>query len=267
VRFFLELYTALGRVSVAIQLQYRASGMVWMIGSVLEPVIYLVVWSTVARGGGGDAGGYTPEQFAAYYITLMFVSHMTFSWVMHEFQFRIQQGAFSTLLLRPVHPIHGDIADNLAYKAVMLVVLFPAAVVLSFLFRPQFDLEVWSTLLFLPALLLAFGLRFTFEWALALAAFWTTRTAAVNQTYFALNAFLSGRVAPIALLPGWLQAVAGGLPFYWMLAFPIELLLGRVAPADAMRGLVVQALWLGVTAAVLGLLWRTAVKRYSAVGA
>jgi ABC-2 type transport system permease protein len=192
---------------------------------------------------------------------------MTFSWIMHEFQFRIQQGAFSTLLLRPVHPIHGDIADNLAYKAVMLVVLIPATIVLGLLFRPQFSLELWSTLMFLPALLLAFGLRFTFEWALALAAFWTTRTAAVNQTYFALNAFLSGRVAPIALLPTWLQAIAAGLPFYWMLAFPIELLLGRVTPAAALRGLGIQALWLGITAAALALLWRTAVKRYSAVGA
>ena len=98
--FFLELYKALGRVSIAIQLQYRASGAIWMIASILEPTIYLVVWSTVAREQGGDAGGYSPDQFAAYYITLMFVSHLTFSWVMHEFQFRIQQGAFSTLLLR-----------------------------------------------------------------------------------------------------------------------------------------------------------------------
>jgi len=254
VRFFLDLYRTLGKVSVAIQLQYRASGMIWMIGGILEPTIYLVVWSTVARGEGGDAGGYTPEQFAAYYITLMFVSHLTFSWIMHEFQFRIQQGGFSALLLRPVHPIHGDIADNLAYKVVMLVVLFPAAVVLGFLFRPDFDLELWSTLLFVPALLLAFCVRFTFEWTLALAAFWTTRTAAVNQTYFALNAFLSGRVAPIAHLPMWLQSIAAGLPFYWMLAFPIELLLGRISPAEAARGLAMQGMWLVLTAGALALL-------------
>ena len=70
-RFFLELYKAFGRVSVAIQLQYRASGAIWMIGGILEPTIYLVVWSTVARSEGGNAGGYTPGQFAAYYIDYM----------------------------------------------------------------------------------------------------------------------------------------------------------------------------------------------------
>jgi ABC-2 type transport system permease protein len=266
-KFLFDLYRALGKVAVAMQIQYRASGIIWMIGSVLEPMIYLVVWSTVARGEGGRAGGYAPEDFAAYYITVMFVSHFTFSWVMHEFQFRIQQGQFSMLLLRPVHPIHGDIADNLAYKLVMLVVLVPSGIVLAVAFRPNFDLELWAVAMFFPALILAFAVRFSFEWGLALAAFWTTRVTAVNQTYFALSAFLSGRIAPIALLPAWLQGAAGFLPFYWMLAFPVELLLGRLTPEEAWRGLGAQMLWVAVTLTALSLLWRTAVRRYSAVGA
>ena len=45
------------------------------------------------------------------------------------------------------------------------------------------------------------------------------------------------RIEKVALLPAALQTIAGVLPFYWMLAFPIELLLGRLTPAEAMRGL------------------------------
>ncbi len=222
---------------------------------------------SVAKSQGGSAGGYSAEDFAAYFILQMFVSHFTFSWIMHEFQFRIQQGGFSMLLLRPVHPIHGDIADNIAYKLVMLVVMLPAAVVLALLFRPRFDIEPWAAALFVPALLLAFALRFLLEWSLALAAFWTTRVTAVNQTYFALHAFLSGRVAPMALLPSLVQTVAGVLPFYWMLAFPVELLLGRLTIEEAWRGLGTQALWVVLALGILSSLWRVAVKRYSAVGA
>ena len=69
------------------QIQYRASGMIWMIGAVLEPLIYLVVWSTVAEARGGEVGGFTSQQFAAYYITLMMVNHLTFTWIMQVFQF------------------------------------------------------------------------------------------------------------------------------------------------------------------------------------
>lgn len=264
---FVDIYRSLWRTGVAVQLQYRASGMIWMIGTVLEPTIYLVVWSTVARSQGGSAGGYAAEDFAAYFILQMFVSHMTFSWIMHEFQFRIQQGGFNMLLLRPVHPIHGDIAENLAYKVVMLVVMVPAAIVLTLLFRPRFEVEPWAAAMFVPALVLAFAVRFLFEWCLALAAFWTTRITAVNQTYFAVQAFLSGRIAPIALLPGGLQTLAGALPFYWSVAFPVELLLGRLTPEEAWRGLGFQVLWVGVALALLATLWRTAVRRYSAVGA
>jgi len=35
---------------------------------VLEPLIYLVVWSTVTVSRGGSTGDYTAPEFAAYFI-------------------------------------------------------------------------------------------------------------------------------------------------------------------------------------------------------
>ena len=265
-RAWLDLYRALSRVAVAMQIQYRASGVIWMLGSIIEPTIYLIVWSTVAQSRGGEVGGFEPRDLAAYYIALMVVNHLTFTWIMHEFQYRIQTGHFSVVLLRPVHPIHGDVADNVAYKAVQLVVMLPAAVLLALAFEPRFEAGAASLLLFVPALLLAFAVRFLVEWALACAAFWTTRVNAINQIYFAVLMFFAGRIAPISLLPGWLHDVTVLLPFYWMVAFPVEVLLGRVAPADAVEGFGVQLLWLAFAATVLHFVWRGAVRRFTAVG-
>ena len=90
-------------------IQYRASGLIWMIGAVLDPIIFLVVWSVAARASGGTVGGMAPSDFAAYYIVLMLVNHLTFTWIMEVFQYRIQYGNFNAELLRPVHPIHMDI--------------------------------------------------------------------------------------------------------------------------------------------------------------
>src|SRR5262249_31511776 len=53
------LYAALVRVSIAEQLQYRAANAIWILGAVLEPLVYLVVWSVVARAQGGSVGDYT----------------------------------------------------------------------------------------------------------------------------------------------------------------------------------------------------------------
>lgn len=262
----LRIYTAFFATSFAVQLQYRASGAVWMIGTILDPVIFLVVWRTVAASRGGEVAGFTGGELATYYIALMVVNHLTFTWIMHEFQWRIQEGQFSALLLRPVHPIHGDIADNLAYKAVMLVVLVPAVLLLVVLFRPAAPAASWALGAFVPCLAAAFALRFALGWTLALAAFWTTRTSAVNQLYFTCLILLSGRAAPLDALPGWLERVAKALPFYWVAGFPVEVFLGRLEVAAVVRGMGVQAAWATAMVAILALAWRGAVRRYSAVG-
>src|SRR5262245_4102002 len=125
----LEIYRAFFRVAVMTQLQYRASGAIWMIWSILEPVIYLIVWSTVAREQGGTVQGFGPRDFAAYYMVLFVVNHLTFSWVMHDMQFRIQFGHLSFALMRPLHPLHSDLCENVAYKLVILVMTKPALIV------------------------------------------------------------------------------------------------------------------------------------------
>jgi ABC-2 type transport system permease protein len=187
---------------------------------VLAPIIYLVVWRTVAESSGGRVGGFTGGDFAAYFIVLMIVNHLTFTWVFWEFEWRIRQGMFSPLLLRPIHPIHHDIAANLAFKLLTLAVIVPTTVALVLLFDPVFEPPAWAVAAFVPALLLAFALRFLVDWTLAMAAFWMSRVSALNQIYHVALLFLSGQIAPLSLLPGWLQARATLLPFRWMVAFP-----------------------------------------------
>lgn len=186
---------------------------------------------------------------------------------MWEYEYRIRQGMFSPLLLRPVHPIHMDIADNITHKLLAFSILIPAAAALWFAFRPAFAPPPWAIGAAIPALILAFVLRFLIEWTIAMAAFWTTRTMAVNQLYYVTMLFLSGQIAPLELLPGPLRLVATLLPFRWMVGFPVELILGRLAPRDALIGLAAQTSWLALAYLFFRLVWRSGVRRYAAVGA
>jgi ABC-2 type transport system permease protein len=165
-----------------------------------------------------------------------------------------------------VHPIHEDICDNVAYKLVMLVMTLPALVVLYVLFDPRFDTNVTAVLAFFPLLFTAFLMRFMFEWALALAAFWTTRVTALNQIYFSLLMFFAGRVAPIALLPPLLQTIAAKAPFYYMVGFPVDVLLGHVDAHDLWTGFLTQLFWLAAAWATVSFAWRRSVAQFSAVG-
>ena len=64
-----------------------------------------------------------------------------------------------------------------------------------------------------------------------------------------------------------LQQVAAFLPFQWAFGFTIELLLGKLTPAQALYGLGAQVFWTLLGLFFVNLLWRAALRRFSAVGA
>ena len=263
----LDAYAAAAKVTFALQMQYRASLVIWLIGMILEPTIYLVVWSTVARGQGGAVASFEPSDFAAYFITIMLVNHWTFTWLMHEFEYMVRMGQLSPQLLRPLHPTHLHIVDNFMYKLLTSLVMVPAAFVLAWAFDARFDFQPWALALAVPALLISFFARLLLGSALAFAAFWTTRVLAINEMYFLASWFLSGMMAPLALLPPVVQAVAAALPFRWFVYFPAELILGRLSVEQALQALLMQLVWLAVIYGVFSFLWKQGVKQYSAVGA
>jgi ABC-2 type transport system permease protein len=253
-----DIYIQQFKTTLASFLQYRAAIAIWMIGHILEPLIFLVVWSAVAASRGSDVGGFGVGDFAAYFIVMMLVNHATYTWIMYEFEYRVRHGSLSFALLRPLHPIHTDIVDNVSSKIITLPMMFVAAGLLALIFKPAFHPVLWAAAAFVPAILLAFLVRFLTEWTLALVAFWTTRVSAVNQAYY---------VAPLALLPGPVRAVAAFLPFRWTISFPVELLLGRLTPGQALAGFGAQLAWLATSLILLRIVWRAGVRAYSAVGA
>jgi len=262
----LGVYSGLFRAATLANLQYRAAGSIWMLGMILEPLIYLAVWSAVATTQGGSLAGFDARDMAAYYLVFFLVQHATFTWVMETFQYRIQEGSLAFELLRPVHPIVSDLMENVSFKLIMLFLILPAALGMLIGYRPRFEVAAGSLLWFGPSLILAFALRFAVEWSLALSAFWTTRTSAINRAYYSVALFLSGRAAPLAFLPENLRELAEWLPFYPMLGFPVDLALGRLSAEQAQAGLVLQLGWTLAAFGLIALTWKRAVRRFAAVG-
>ena len=261
------LYVQQFTTSLAVMLEYRASLLIWLISHLLEPLVYLVVWTAVSAAQGGSVGGYDAAGFAAYFIVLMLVNHVTYTWIMWEYEYRIRHGSLAFALLRPVHPIHADLADNLSSKIITLPLILAAAAVLTVIFRPSLHTPTWAAAAFVPAVLLAFAVRFLMEWTLALAAFWTTRVSALNRVYFVALLFLSGQMAPLSLLPPPIRLAAAILPFRWTTSFPVELLLGRLGVQETLLGFGAQAAWILVCLVLLRLVWRAGVRVFTAVGA
>jgi ABC-2 type transport system permease protein len=272
-RYYLDAYRAHLRVGMALMIQYRFAVLIWGVWGFVGPLVSLAVWTatTQARGGSianaATGASFNRADFAAYFLTFMIFSHITMSWDAFEFAFRVRSGQLSAHLLKPINPIHRDAASNISFKLVTSSMLLPVWIALFFILKPTLPSSPVGLLLAIPALVLAGVMRYVFQYALAVIAFWTTRVEAVNQLYFTTDSFLSGRIAPLTLLPGALGAFAYYSPFRAMGAFPVELALGRVPPAAILPGFALQVVWLGAAVLLFRVLWAAGIRQYSAVGA
>jgi ABC-2 type transport system permease protein len=82
----------------------------------------------------------------------------------------------------------------------------------------------------------------------------------------ALELLLGGRLVPLALMPTWVENLAGWLHFKWTFQFPIEALIGKLDDRAIVAGLGMQALWILIFALAIRLVWGRAIRRYAAVG-
>src|SRR5690349_2975185 len=72
-----------------------------------------------ARGGSitnGTGSTFARGDFTAYFLVFMIFGHLTMSWDAFEFAYRVRDGNLSPRLLKPLHPIHTDVANNVAFK-------------------------------------------------------------------------------------------------------------------------------------------------------
>lgn len=265
-RQLLDVYFTQFKVEFAVAFQYRAAVILRLMGMVVEPMVYLAVWVAVTRARGSMVGGYTAAGFAAYYIVWTLVHQMSFSMSAGDFEELVRGGLLSPMLLRPALPFHTYLASTLAFKALSLLFWIPGAALLMALYQPALNPSPGQVLAFVAAMLMGLIVRYLLDWTVGLTAFWTTRVSAIFQVYFAVDLFLSGRLAPISLLPEWAQRLSGSLPFRWSFAFPIEVLLGETGSHGFGAGLAIQLFWVLMGMGACALLWRRGLRRYAAVG-
>ena len=266
VRGMVDFYTATMRMAVQEQLQYRVQNYLYMIGMLAEPVIYLVVWSTIAEQQGGSVQGITSGEFAAYYIVWTLVRNMNIVFTPYGWEWRIREGDFSAQLLRPVHPLHYDVAFFAGWKFVVILLWLPIAFVLTLVFDPTLDFGALDVVVFFFAVWGAYLIRTMFLSLLGMITFWTTRVSAIFELAIAAELLLSGRLVPLELMPDWAETIAGTLPFQWTFYFPIQALVGDLSTGELIGGLGMQVLWIVGLTLLTTFVFRVAIKRYTAVG-
>lgn len=255
------------RIGVAETVAYRAEFIVWMLTSTM-PLIMLALWTSVASEA--PFADFTSEKFVAYYLGVLIVRNMTGNWVAWQMAEEVRMGVLSMRLLRPIHPFFAYAASHAAALPFRSLIALPLAFILLISSGASaLTTEPLQLALLLPSLALAWLITFGIFFALGCIAFWTTQAFGIVNFYFAVWSLFSGYIIPMELMRVKFPAVvdvAYWLPFYYMLAAPVELMTSHLTGEQIVRLLGAQIAWAALCVALGLWVWRLGVRRFEAVG-
>jgi len=257
-------FPTLFRVGLAEIVAYRAEFVVWILTTNM-PLVMLAIWRAVAAEG--PVGRFDQREFTAYYLGVLAVRLLTSTWVVWQMSMEIRDGTLSSRLLRPVHPVFAYAAQHLAGVPMRAIVVSPILAIMLAAAGDRLALHDAALMGIFAASLLGAWLLIFFTMVLVGAlAFFVESAVAVFELWLAVHAVFSGYLIPLEALPSWIGRAAAVLPLRFMLGFPVEVLIGLMAPAAALRQLAVQWGYVLVLFACAMLVWRAGVRRFAAFG-
>lgn len=246
-------------------LAYRASGVIWVLTDTVNTAVMPLVW--ISASGGGLIGGYTANQFVAYYLSMMLIGSFVTCHFMWDISSEIREGNFTVYLIRPISYFWFMLVRNFAWRIIRTTLSIPIFLVVAIGYHSYLsDMHLNASILFWVSLLLGHLVSYTFVIAFAMLALVITETRSVFELYYIPMLFLSGQLFPISLLPDWAQRIAYVFPFYYTTGVPTEILVGRLGETRAMGLVAGQLGWILVCVFLQRLLWRFGLRHYTGVG-
>ncbi|CUU06251.1 ABC-2 type transport system permease protein [Armatimonadetes bacterium GBS] len=262
----LAKFLALLRIYIEDSLAYRASAFIWMLTDIIHCLVMPLVWLS-AYNGKATIGGYNPGEMVTYYVLMAFVTNFIVSHLMWDLSWEIKEGVLSQWLLRPVPVGWMLFARNLSWRAMRMVMFLPmAALALWYYSRFTTLSPLYLGWEFWLSVLLGHLVSFWVAYALACLAFWLQEVQSVFSLYYVPMLLLSGWVAPIALMPEWLQTLASLMPFRYTTAVPTEIALGKLTGDLMWSQIGIQGLWVLIGMGLTAILWRAGLRQYTGVG-
>ncbi len=246
---------------------YRAEIIIWMLTGTV-PLIMLAVWIGKAQVNGGVLDGYTPTDFAAYFLGAWITQQLIAAWVAWELDMQIRQGLLSPKLLRPIDPLWemaaGHVTERFVRFPFMLIIV---AIAMLLIPGTRLTPDIWHALLFIVSVSLAFAIRFLSAYCIGLLSFWFTQATAIDDLYYVVSAFLTGSFAPLTFYPVAVQAAIHWTPFPYLVYYPVRILNGTADGREIVQVLLIQVGWTAALWFARSALWRRGLRRYGAVGA
>lgn len=219
---------------------YPAATFIWVLADAQAAIVLPAVW---LAAGSATVAGMTHPELVAYYLCSMTLSQFIVCHLMWDMAWDIREGVFSAHLVRPVSYFWSTVARNMAWRLTKLALFLPLLGIAALAYGGLGKTPLNLGASFWVSVLLAHALSFVVAYCLSMVTLWTTEFMSIFRLYYVPELFLSGRLVPLGALPDWAQSLAGVTPFRYTVAFPLDVLLGKLGGREILIGLAAQSAW------------------------
>lgn len=245
---------------------YRGDLVVFVLSTCILPLVALLIWRAASVN---NNLAYNQKELTSYFLAVIFVKQLTYSWAAYFVGEDILTGNFSSYLIRPITILEQYMMNNISEKVFKLFILLIILSIISFWMLGK-PLQIPENPVIFLALIISISLGLLISLLMTiivgLTTFWTHEQDFLRYLLGSFETVFSGLMVPIIFLPTLLQQIATFLPFKYSISFPAEIYLGKLTTGQILSGLAIQALWTIGLYFVYKVIYRNGIKLYQGYG-
>lgn len=253
------------------QMSYKIGFFMRTIGGLIQVLIMYYLWMSIFNSSPtGEINGFTAKEMVLYVIISYITSSIVEAYIEGTISSEIRDGSIATYLIKPISYQKRILFESFGQVILKIVtVLLPLWIGFSiyrFVSIGETLPSIGNILLYLVSLVLAFCVRFTFNFIFGLSAFFVTYIWGFMLCKGIIFRFFSGELIPMIFFPLALQNVLKFLPFSALNYTPVMIYMGKFTTNEIIFSIGVQVVWLIIFYVALRLLWKKAIKRLTVLG-
>jgi ABC-2 type transport system permease protein len=266
---WLKKYTKAFELGFESALEYRINFLISLISAAYPIFIQSFLWTAIYQGAGeAQVYGFTYRQMIAYTFLAGLVARIVRTGFEYEIMDDVKTGKYSKFLVQPLgyfaYRLSSYFGNKLPGQMMIFGILAIVLVGLNLFWGVQ--MELLRVLGFLGTLILAVALNFLIFYCFSAVAFWIVEIGFLFEGIRIVTVLLSGGIFPLEVFGQRFIQMTNLLPFKYTVNYPINVLNGKLTPAETLQGVLIQCVWIVACYVIANLLWRKGGQRYVAVG-
>jgi ABC-2 type transport system permease protein len=238
----------------------------WRFRQLLSTLMALTLWTVIFQSQ-ETAFGYTQISMINYVFMVSILQSIILATSLHGLAREIYSGHISMMLLKPHNIFLGFATAELADKARNLIFSLLEAVILYFIFKPDFvvpSLPIMS--IFILWALAGAVLHFFITIIFGSIGFWSPDSWGPKFLFFMIVDFTAGKLFPLDILPPVIRKLLFFTPFPYLSYAQTQLFLGRLSPQEIFLSTGALGMWLLGSYWLMMFIWQRGIRSFEATG-